>query len=97
MLIDSHCHLPHPKYKKSLKDLINDAKDAGVTKLINIGTSVENNLEVIKFVSDNSNSIGFVGVNGAGKTTTISIICGLLNATSGSINILGFDLFTQMS
>lgn len=32
---------------------------------------------------------GFVGPNGAGKTTTIRIVCGLLQATSGTVSVNG--------
>jgi putative ABC transport system ATP-binding protein len=33
-----------------------------------------------------------VGPSGCGKTTLISIVAGLLNATSGTVNVLGSDL-----
>lgn len=34
---------------------------------------------------------GLLGPNGAGKTTTISMICGMLEPSSGSISFKGFD------
>jgi ABC-2 type transport system ATP-binding protein len=35
---------------------------------------------------------GFLGANGAGKSTTIKMLCGLLEATSGTINVAGVDV-----
>jgi ABC-2 type transport system ATP-binding protein len=33
-----------------------------------------------------------LGANGAGKTTVISILTGLVNKTSGDVNVFGYDL-----
>ncbi len=47
----------------------------------------ELNLEIL-----NGEIVGLLGPNGAGKTTFFSIICGLLNATSGSAQIAGYSV-----
>src|SRR5580698_4893504 len=35
---------------------------------------------------------GLLGPNGAGKTTTISIACGVVPATSGTVKVAGHDI-----
>lgn len=38
---------------------------------------------------------GIVGPDGAGKTTAIRMLCGILTPTSGTANVLGFDILTH--
>ena len=35
--------------------------------------------------------LALLGPNGAGKTTLISIVCGIINATRGTVTVAGFD------
>ena len=37
--------------------------------------------------------VGFLGPNGAGKSTTMKIITGFLPASSGSVKVMGVDVF----
>jgi ABC-2 type transport system ATP-binding protein len=39
--------------------------------------------------------LALLGPNGAGKTTLISIICGIVNATAGSVKVGGYDIVTD--
>lgn len=49
-------------------------------------------LNGISFTVNPGEITGFIGPNGAGKTTTMKIITGLLNADSGTVNVLGNDV-----
>lgn len=62
-----------------------------LTKKFGDFTSVNN----ISFDVKKGEIFGLLGANGAGKTTTIRMLCGLLIPTSGTMNVAGFDVFTQ--
>jgi ABC-2 type transport system ATP-binding protein len=49
----------------------------------------------ISFALERGDVVGFLGPNGAGKTTTMRMLTGFLPATSGSIEVAGFDVLTQ--
>jgi len=56
------------------------------------------NLRAIKEISfqvDKGEIFGLIGPNGAGKTTALRIISTLLQVTSGSVKIFGYDLTKQ--
>src|SRR4051812_27865616 len=57
------------------------------------GTTVA--VDGVSFHVARNEIVGLLGPNGAGKTTTINMILGVLEPTSGSINIEGVDLATR--
>lgn len=52
-------------------------------------------LDDISFKIEPGEVCGYLGANGAGKSTTIKILCGMLSATSGNVNINGFNISEQ--
>jgi ABC-2 type transport system ATP-binding protein len=49
----------------------------------------------VNFAVKRGEIFGFLGANGAGKSTTIRMLCGLLQPTSGTAVVGGYDINTQ--
>jgi ABC-2 type transport system ATP-binding protein len=49
----------------------------------------------VSFAVQAGEVFGFLGPNGAGKTTTIKVIVGLLQPTSGTVKVAGYDVQAQ--
>lgn len=49
----------------------------------------------VTFSVERGEVVGFLGVNGAGKTTTLRILAGFLPATSGIVEVAGYDVLYQ--
>ncbi|PKF61302.1 ABC transporter [Psychromonas sp. psych-6C06] len=68
-------------------------------ELTNIKKVYKGGVEALKGISlavKEGDFYALLGPNGAGKSTTIGIISSLVNKTSGTVSIFGFDLSTQL-
>ena len=52
-------------------------------------------MDAITFHVEPGEVFGFLGANGAGKTTAIRMLIGVLEPTSGSATVAGYDIRTQ--
>jgi len=67
---------------------VNAVKTQNLTKRFGNFTAVDN----VNFYIPKGEIFGLLGPNGAGKTTTIRMLCGILQPTSGTGSVLGFDI-----
>ncbi len=63
MLIDTHCHLFYTELKNDLSAVLNRAKTMGVTRLITIGTNIEDSRECFALSETYDNIYGTAGVH----------------------------------
>ena len=64
-------------------------------KITQLRKIYDGNIEALKGIDldiPKGSFFGLLGPNGAGKTTTIGIITGLVNITSGSVEVMGYDV-----
>lgn len=65
-----------------------------VSKLSKVYADDFQALKAIDLEINKGEIFALLGPNGAGKTTLISIICGIVNSTSGSVTVGGHDIVT---
>jgi TatD DNase family protein len=63
MLIETHAHLDYPDFAGDLDDVLRRATEAGVTRIITIGTSVESSRRAVGLAEKHSNIYAVIGVH----------------------------------
>jgi TatD DNase family protein len=62
-LIETHAHLDYPDFQPDFADVLRRATEAGVTRIITIGTSVESSRRAVDLAEKYSNVFAVIGVH----------------------------------
>jgi TatD DNase family protein len=62
-LVETHAHLDYPDFANDLEDVLRRATDAGVTRIITIGTSVESSRRAVALAEKYPNVFAAIGVH----------------------------------
>jgi TatD DNase family protein len=63
MLVETHAHLDYPDFANDFDDVLRRATEAGVTRIITIGTSVESSRRAVDLAEKYSNIFAVIGVH----------------------------------
>src|SRR5262245_46145735 len=63
MLIETHAHLDYPDFANELDDVLRRANEAGVTRVITIGTSLESSRRAIDLAEKHREVFAAIGVH----------------------------------
>src|SRR5437588_5443987 len=63
MLIETHAHLDYPDFANGFEDVLRRATEAGVTRIITIGTSLESSQRAVDLAGKYSNIYAVIGVH----------------------------------
>jgi TatD DNase family protein len=63
MLIETHAHLDYPDFAEDFDDVLRRATEAGVTRIITIGTSVESSRRAVDLAEKYPNIFAVIGVH----------------------------------
>ncbi|MGD8641263.1 MAG: ABC transporter ATP-binding protein, partial [Gammaproteobacteria bacterium] len=71
---------------------------SSIVSITNLSKTYRGGFQALKNVNleiERGEIIALLGPNGAGKTTLISIICGIVNATQGSVTVDGYSIVSD--
>ncbi|MFL6542287.1 MAG: TatD family hydrolase [Chthoniobacterales bacterium] len=63
MLIETHAHLDYPDFAPDFDDVLRRANEAGVTRIVTIGTSIESSRRAVELAEKYPNVYAVIGVH----------------------------------
>jgi TatD DNase family protein len=77
MLIDTHAHLDYPDFAGDFGDVLGRATDAGVTRIITIGTSIASSRRAVELAEAHANVYAVIGVHPTSDETAEDVMAPL--------------------
>ena len=62
-MVDVHCHLNFHAFGKDYDEVINRAFEAGVTKIINVGTKIDSSQKAVGLAKERENLYAIIGIH----------------------------------
>lgn len=97
MLIDTHCHIHDPNYPLPVDEVLQRAREAGVEKMICVGTDVENSRQAVVFAAQYDYLYAAVGVHPHDAANGIEGISDLAAGEVVAIGEIGLDYYYNNS
>jgi TatD DNase family protein len=99
MLIDTHCHIHEADFPLATDEVQERAKEAGVEKLLCVGTSVESSEAAIAFAETRTNVWASIGVHPHDTKDGYSAIATLADSSKKIVAVgeIGLDYFYNHS
>lgn len=90
MIIDSHCHLDYDPLVNNIDQVLLNAKNNNISKLLTIGTSLESSKKVLEIVEKYENIYGAIGIHPNSTTNNLDDLNQLINIKKKSKKIIAF-------
>ncbi|MBA2432855.1 MAG: TatD family hydrolase [Chthoniobacterales bacterium] len=74
MLIETHAHLDYPDFANDFDEVLQRATDAGVTRIITIGTSLASSRRAIELAEEHANVFAVIGVHPTSDETAEDVL-----------------------
>lgn len=97
MLIDTHCHIHEADYPLDADEVLARAREAGVEKLICVGTSEQSSADALKFAASHENVYATIGVHPHDTKDGFSKISELITQKPVAVGEIGLDYFYNHS
>lgn len=90
MIIDSHCHLDYEPLINNIDQILLNAKNNDITKLLTIGSSLESSKKVLDIINKYSNVYGAIGIHPNSTTGNLEKLDGILALKNNNKKIIAF-------